>query len=273
MHRSRFAALVAVALISFCSVASAADMPTKAIAYKALTTAPAPSWSGWYIGANAGWIGSASDPITNTSTDTGLGGLGHGQTIGKIPSSLNLNSSGFLGGGQVGYNWQAGNWVYGLEGDIQGANAKATVTSSSAPGLPGLPVATTYNRALDWLGTFRGRVGVTATPSLLLYGTGGLAVGRTKIGNQYICPACSPPSASEATTLNTSTHTSAGWTVGAGAEWMFAPKWSAKVEYLYVDLGNHTSTITYTYTPNISTLTSSARDTANIARGGINYHF
>ena len=110
-------------------------------------------------------------------------------------------------------------------------------------------------------------------PSFLLYATGGLAVGQTKIGNQFICPVCGPPASTQASTTNQNTNTSAGWTVGAGAEWMFAPRWSLKAEYLYVDLGSHSSTITYTYNAGPSTLTSSVRDAENIVRGGINYHF
>jgi len=109
-------------------------------------------------------------------------------------------------------------------------------------------------------------------PSFLVYGTGGLAVGQVKIGNQFICPTCAPPASTEASTTNTNTSTAAGWTVGAGAEWKFAPAWSVKAEYLYVDLGTHSSLITYTY-PIASTLRSSVHDTFNIARVGVNYSF
>jgi outer membrane immunogenic protein len=136
-----------------------------------------------------------------------------------------------------------------------------------------VPVSTGYNREIDWLSTYRGRLGVTATPEVLLYATGGLAVGQTKIGNSFGCPTCNPPSGTETSSANLTSNTSAGWTVGAGAEWMFAPHWSVKAEYLYVDLGSHNSTITYTYGPNTSTLTSSVHDTDNVVRGGINYRF
>jgi outer membrane immunogenic protein len=84
---------------------------------------------------------------------------------------------------------------------------------------------------------------------------------------------CAPPSATEASTANIISSTSAGWTVGAGAEWMFAPQWSVKAEYLYVDLGTNSSTITYAYGANTSALTSSVHDTYNVVRGGINFHF
>jgi outer membrane immunogenic protein len=70
-----------------------------------------------------------------------------------------------------------------------------------------------------------------------------------------------------------SSNTSVGWTSGGGVEWRFAPQWSVKVEYLYVDLGSQSNTITFTCGPNISPLTSTVHDTFNIVRGGINFHF
>jgi outer membrane immunogenic protein len=242
--------------------------------YKAPALMPVLSWSGWYIGANAGWVGSANDTITNTGTDTDGGGLGNGIATGAIPTSLSLGYHGFIGGGQIGYNWQVGSWVYGLEADFDGASAKgdATVGPITVPGH--VPQTTTFHRELDWLATVRGRVGVTVAPAFLVYATGGLAVGETKIGNSYICPTCAPPAFTEASTTNSVSNTSAGWTVGAGAEWMFAPNWSVKAEYLYADLGKHSSTIVYTYGPVFtSSMTSTARDTVNIVRGGINFHF
>ncbi len=196
--------LVGVTLL-FAGPALAADLPVKAP--RAATLMPVLSWSGWYVGANAGWVGSANDTVTNTGTDTDSGGLGTGR------------------------------------------------------------------RELDWLATVRGRLGMTVTPSFLIYGTGGLAIGQTKIGSTEDCPLANPPCASEPSMNTKSTHTSAGWTVGAGAEWMFAPNWSLKAEYLYVDLGSHSNTIVYTYGPFTSSMTSTARDTMNIVRGGINFHF
>jgi len=272
MHRLQCALLATVAVIGFASIASAADMPTKAPVYKAAPAIIAPSWAGWYIGVNAGWVGSGRN-ISNTGTDNGGGGLGALLAAGAIPASVSLNNNGFIGGAQIGYNWQVANWVYGLEADFDGASAKSSTTAVFPGSLAFIPLSTTYNRQLDWLATFRGRIGITATPAFLLYATGGLAVGNTKIGNSFICAGCAPPASTEPSTANQTSNTSAGWTVGAGLEWMFAPQWSLKAEYLYVDLGSHSSTITYTYGGSTSTLTSTVRDTENIVRGGINYHF
>jgi len=251
--------------------ALAADLP--APAYKAPAVAPfAYNWTGFYIGGNAGWVGSANSTVTNVGTDTGAGGLGSVLAGGGLPASVNVPFSGFLGGGQIGYNWQINYWVVGLEADADWVSARGS-TTVVFPGGPFVPNTSTYSRELDWLGTFRGRVGVTATPSLLLYATGGLAVGQTRIGSTESCPAANPPCSSEPGMTNQSSNTAVGWTVGAGTEWMFAPHWSLKAEYLYVDLGSHSSTIIYTYGANSSTLTSTVRDTENIARAGVNYHF
>jgi outer membrane immunogenic protein len=253
-HFHRAAHVVAV-VIGLTSVASAAPLPVY-------------SWAGWYIGGNTGWVGSERN-ITNTGTDTGTNGLGTALRQGNIPASVDLSNNGFIGGGQIGYNWQAGNWVYGFEADFDGASAESSTTVTQPPNIAHGGGAT-FNRELDWLATIRGRIGITATPSFLLFATGGLAVGQTKIGNFVFCPMCPQP----VDTINQNTNTSAGWTVGAGAEWMFAPRWSLKAEYLYVDLGSHSSTITAAYAgPNTSTLTSTFRDSENIVRGGINYHF
>jgi outer membrane immunogenic protein len=248
----------------------AADM--SAPAYKAPLPPPPPlwSWTGFYIGANAGWIGSSSNAITNTGSDTGALGLGSALGAGVIPGSIGLSDSGFIGGGQVGYNWQvAPSWVLGIEADFDGTTAKSS-TVAVFPGGGGIvPLTTTYSRELDTLGTVRGRVGFLSSPGLLWYGTGGLAYGETKIGSGFACATCAPPAA----TGSQSSNTPVGWTVGAGVEWKFAPSWSVKAEYLYVDLGNQSNTISYNYPTGASTLTSNVNERDNIVRFGINYMF
>src|SRR4051812_17226103 len=121
--------------------------------------------------------------------------------------------SGFVGGVQGGYHFQSGPWVFGLEADIQAsaANDRFAAWKFSNP----------------WFGTVRGRVGY-ALNNVMFYGTGGLAFGELR---------------GETFGLSES-HTTAGWTVGAGAEMGFAPNWTAKIEYLYVDLSESRFTIT-----------------------------
>jgi outer membrane immunogenic protein len=140
--------------------------------------------------------------------------------------------SGFAGGVQAGYNWQTGPWVFGIEGDIQATGADDTF----AP----------WKFSNPWFGTVRGRAGY-AFSNILFFGTGGLAFGELR---------------GETFGLSES-HTNAGWTLGAGAEFGFAPNWSAKVEYLYVDLSNSNFTITGT----------SNGYRFGLVRAGVNYHF
>jgi outer membrane immunogenic protein len=252
--------------------AMAADMPVKALP-------PPPTWTGLYWGVNAGWVGSSQYNITNTGTDTGLGGLGTFLAIGAIPGTIGVSHSGFIGGGQIGYNWQiAPAWVAGIEGDFQGTTANGSAGSVFLGSLGFLPITTVYKYELDDLGTVRARLGWLSSPNLLWYGTAGLAYGQTKLTTTAQCPTWAPPCSTESTTSLSSNRTSVGWTAGAGVEWKLSPVWSVKAEYLYVDLGsNQTNTITYTYGPNpvclfcTSSLTSSVHEKDNIVRFGVNY--
>ena len=158
-----------------------------------------------------------------------------GANLGYEWGSVNNNPakpSGFVGGVQAGYNFQTGPWVFGVEGDIQAAGADDTF----AP----------WKFSNPWFGTLRGRAGY-AFSNVLFYGTAGLAFGELR-----------------AQTFGwTESHTSAGWTIGAGAEVGFAPNWSAKVEYLYIDLSTSQFAITGV----------SNGYSASVVRAGVNYHF
>ncbi|HEX9470862.1 MAG TPA: outer membrane protein [Bradyrhizobium sp.] len=140
--------------------------------------------------------------------------------------------SGFEGGAQAGYNFQSGPWVFGIEGDIEATGASDTF----AP----------WKFSNPWFGTVRGRAGY-AFNNILFYGTGGLAFGELR---------------AETFGLSES-HTNAGWTVGVGAEFGLAANWSAKIEYLYVDLSS--SNFTITGMPNAYQF--------GVVRAGVNYHF
>jgi opacity protein-like surface antigen len=171
--------------------------------------------------------------------------------------SNNGSNGGFIGGGQIGYNWQFYNsFVAGLEADIQGIAG----SNGGRSAIRVVPVGvdsndnnsnyigvTSARGNLQYIGTVRGRLGWLATPTLLLYGTGGLAYGGvtlntyTQVTNDYYSAepgfgAHLPPSFGGVNFSNTQV----GWTAGGGLEWMFFPNWSAKVEYLYYDLGTVT---------------------------------
>jgi outer membrane immunogenic protein len=158
-----------------------------------------------------------------------------GANLGYEWGSVNNNPakpSGFVGGVQAGYNFQNGPWVFGVEGDIQATGADDTF----AP----------WKFSNPWFGTLRGRAGY-AFSNVLVYGTAGLAFGELR-----------------AQTFGwTESHTSAGWTIGAGAEVGFAPNWSAKLEYLYIDLSTSQFAITGV----------SNGYSASVVRAGVNYHF
>jgi outer membrane immunogenic protein len=158
-----------------------------------------------------------------------------GANLGYEWGSVNNNPakpSGFVGGVQAGYNFQNGPWVFGVEGDIQATGADDTF----AP----------WKFSNPWFGTLRGRAGY-ALSNVLFYGTAGLAFGELR-----------------AQTFGwTESHTSAGWTIGAGAEVGFAPNWSAKLEYLYIDLSTSQFAITGV----------SNGYSASVVRAGVNYHF
>jgi outer membrane immunogenic protein len=120
-------------------------------------------------------------------------------------------------------------------------------------------------------------LGFLVTPNFLFYGTAGLAYADFKLGSAATCPTFTPPCEGQAGTSDQISNWSFGWTVGAGVEWKFAPDWSVKAEYLYVDLGTQSNTITYDYTSlltsHFSSLTSTVSEHDNIVRFGVNYMF
>jgi outer membrane immunogenic protein len=190
------AATVAVTL-AVLPAANAADFPARRMPEKAPAYIPPQlySWTGFYIGAN--------------------GGGGFGRSALHFPGEMDrFDVAGGLIGGTVGFNYQLGSVVLGLEGDLDWS----TINGSGAC-IVGTLSCQTKN---DWLGTARGRIGY-AFDQFLPYVTGGAAFGNLNAG----MPAFG---------LIDATRT--GWTLGAGIEYGFLPNWSAKLEYLYVDLGS-----------------------------------
>lgn len=252
MHRLSIAIIAALSTIAVTQIASAA--PPAAMPY---------SWTGFYVGGNIGYSwGDASGNIS----DSGFGGF-------LLPTSFSasLKPDGVIGGGQVGYNWQANNtWVFGLEADFQGSAERASTSLSNPFGInPYLGTLTQNIEAkILWFGTLRGRVGVLATPTLLLYATGGLAYGETDVSAAGIFTGFFPGGYS----FNSS-HTNVGWTLGGGIEGAIpnTSNWTWKLEYLYIDLGSQSGAGTETafgtnYTWNV-------KFTDNILRIGVNYKF
>lgn len=186
---------------------------------------PTANWTGLYIGGNGG-SGTAIDKSTAP-----LSGTPGGAPV--FDEAFNLSPAGYLGGIQIGYNWQAANWVFGLEADIQGSTQKDKACQYICTTAP--PVeSVTYDQRLPWFGTVRGRVGYSVGSSLF-YGTGGLAYGEVRTNIDYAL--------GDHANVEFS-HTRTGWIAGAGIEspfelfGLFGKNWTAKTEYLYVDLGS-----------------------------------
>jgi outer membrane immunogenic protein len=171
----------------------------------------------------------------------GGGGWGHSNWD---TSAARINTSGGMVGGTAGYNWQIGSAVLGVEGDIDWANLKGTNTSTLCP----LGCSTSDT----WLSTVRGRAGY-AFGGVLPYVTGGLAVGDIRAATPGFAGA---------------SNTSAGWTAGGGIEFALPGNWSAKAEYLYVDLGKFNCG---TACNGLPTDNVSMHD--NVVRAGVNYRF
>jgi outer membrane immunogenic protein len=248
--------------------AYAADLPVKA----PVIVAPIPSWAGFYIGGNAG-AGSAEGTYTLAPGGCFLTNCGGGVPLNPLRTFTEDHlDTFFVGGAQAGYNWQAGNFVYGLEGDINYNGWNNTTNNIYALVAPlGGTFTTAVNTKLDWFGTFRGRFGVAASPTILIYATGGLAYGEVKSSTLGTF------SAGGDTYAGTASSTKAGWTAGGGMEWLFMPNWSLKWEYLYIDLGklNYADRciLACGALAPAPAYATSVQFREQVARIGINYHF
>jgi outer membrane immunogenic protein len=264
--------------------ASAADLP---VYTKAPAVAVVYDWTGYYIGTNVGYSwgrGSTDGNVTGTQNVSVFRTAGANlissvnTALATLPLSGRADVNGFIGGGQLGYNWQRGTWLFGLEGDIQFSNERGSSDVCTVAGCPVGSTVFTRDYKLDWFGTARGRVGFLPAERILLYATGGLAYGGFS-GSSTTLPL----------DIGTWSSTNVGWTVGAGAEAALGSNWSVKFEYLYMDLGHvggssATSTVATNAanTPsagfNTTTTTNLAyvfntKFTDNIVRVGLNYKF
>jgi outer membrane immunogenic protein len=276
--------VVCIAVTALCGApALAADMAVKA---QPIASVPAPvyGWTGWYAGINAGYSWSNSS-IDTTATD-GAAALGVGINFqsSALTSGSNYNiptsQQGFIGGGQVGYNYQMGAYLAGFETDIQGIASRkngGNVVNSIPFGAAFQNVSAASNMRIDYLGTLRGRLGIIVRPSTVIYATGGLAYGGVSAQTQE--SAITTNGSSLAFGSGNFSTARAGYTIGGGAEMLLNPKWSIKAEYLYYDLGS----AKYSLSPLIqfdlgtqatsTNATSTARFNGSIARAGVNYHF
>jgi outer membrane immunogenic protein len=227
--RLKFAALLLASLgLGAVQSAVAADLPARGPVYKAPPAPVAFSWTGCYIGGNVGGLW-----LNGDWTDAAGAGAG------------SQTASGVTAGGQVGCNYQTGPWVFGVEGMFNWADASGDTS------LAGIGLHTDTN----WLANATGRVGYAIDRNLLYVKGGGAWIDQSNtatVGGVLV---------------DAGDSTRGGWTVGAGWEYAFAPNWSAKIEYNYMDFGSHSPSFSSAAT------TFNVDQNAHLALFGINYRF
>jgi outer membrane immunogenic protein len=256
---------VAVAFLLTSTTAFAADLAPQPAAPIAPAETPF-SWTGFYVGLNAGYHwGSGDFPFA--IADTGTGGLSEFSALGAIPSKGVSNIGGAAVGAQVGYNHQFGQFVLGAEADIDWLSGRKSESSSLGEDNVTL-FSTSNSRSMDYFGTARVRLGFAPIDRLLIYETGGLAFGDAKSSFSLAVPIAQPPLAASA-----SARSDIGWTVGGGVEYAMTEHWTVKAEYLYYDLGNKSSTVSFNYGNDTTSMTGRAKNNGNLMRLGFNYKF
>jgi outer membrane immunogenic protein len=235
--------------------AAAADLGAKPARAPVYTKAPPPpayfNWNGFYIGGNGGYsFGKADTSVTGLTP------------LVAVPVNIGVTPKGWLGGGQIGYNWQgAGSpWVFGLETDFQATGETDTGICTFPTCVPNASVKNAY----PYFGTFRGRIGWDPS-QWLFYITGGLAYAEINRGVNQL-----------GVVSFQETIWRVGFAIGAGVEYAFDSHWSIKAEFLYLDYGTGGVTIAASGPLGpapLGAVVLSTHWTDDVARGGINYRF
>ena len=287
MRRLSHSLIAAVSAVAFTQIASAADMPVNAPVYKA-PAAVAPSWTGFYVGANigGGWGSRNVDYVPNDPAAVVLFGPG----FNGAPPSASFTSSGVLGGLQLGYNWQFNrNWLIGLETDFDWSGIKGSGLSGGVVSLGPSPFTATADEHIKWFGTVRARLGYLPADNVLAYITGGFAYGRVEHTGMYVVNvgngfsdnnsgfrfACHP-NENATCFAGSASSVATGWTAGGGLEYAFWKNLTLKAEYLYVSLDSKSVTETATNFAGLKPSSFNAnfnRTNFNVARLGMNYRF
>ena len=260
--------------------ALAADLGARPITKAPIIAPPVFSWTGCYIGGNVGWSRAEHD-LTTFAAPFPTNNINDAARTAIINSGIaSLDQDGFTGGGQVGCNYQAGSFVFGIEGDFNALDVGASRdTGEFIEPISGRRVRSIDSISQDWFATVRGRVGY-AWDRFLVYGTGGVAITELNINKSFswdfpgdLCPILG--------TLNNChvggfSDTRTGWTAGGGFEWAFAPSWSVKAEYLFADFGSVsyvTANRGLAFNPPLQTATHTVDSTLQVVRLGVNWRF
>jgi outer membrane immunogenic protein len=254
MKKVRTQLLATVAVMTLSGAAYAADM---GVPMKAPPPAPIPytNWQGFYIGGLVG-VGRLNETAEYKSL--GAGKVNFNSTCGGYAAtSCATSATGVIGGVEVGYDWQSRYFVYGVVADWTWTGLNHTRTNACGSSV------WTHTGRVDWLASFRGRMGL-AVDDTLVYFTGGIALGGLKSSGQY-----SDFDAPNRAALDT---VKAGWVAGLGVEHKFTPNWSGKAEFLYYDLGRASVNSSIT-SPTTATYTTTFNHEIFVGRVGLAYHF
>jgi outer membrane immunogenic protein len=259
--------------------------------YTPIPVAPPYSWTGFYIGGNAGYSWGQQDTsltIADGPTNTDchfceVSGVFLDQAAIQSAGSPSFSPSGFTGGIQAGYNWQLPSlWVLGFETDFDSYQLSQTkATSTTMPQITALGVCTgtcianfSTSVSTNWLFTARPRIGYGWNQTLFFV-TGGVAVSQVRFSQSYSDNINNPPEGPGIESASSS-KTLVGWTAGAGVEQALTPNWTVKAEYLYTEFGGFSlsGTLHDSTTTDFSNFSNSVGHlTSSTVRGGVNYKF
>jgi outer membrane immunogenic protein len=254
--RNSISAAVAIACLGCGGIgaAAAADLPARTY-----TKAPPPvvavyDWGGFYIGGDVGWAGSRQTGEVDALPSPGFGAPSvPGNELagfGLLPTNHGLKRDGVIGGLYAGYNWQVGQTIFGIEGDgsyLGGRGSNTQALFSSLGGVPTLDGSKIQLTASDrWLASIRGRLGY-ASNQVMVYATGGVAFTEVHSNLNLMVPPNQVGSLSDLNDAPSSftsfSQNKTGYAAGAGIEWMFAPNWIGRLEYLHYGFGGATGVL------------------------------
>ena len=259
------------ALVVLAGPAFAADMAPRMYTKAAPVVAPIYNWSGMYAGLHAGYTFGDRNGVDTTGI---LAGNVANVAAGARAPFVGVDRDGFIGGGQIGWNWQSNSpWVWGLEADISYTDVRSTTNFVTIlpPALGGAaggsPLNNSLSSKMEYFGTVRGRLGY-AWDRTMVYATGGLAYGQVENSAVF------NNAANVAQFAGSSRDTKTGYTVGGGIEHAWTGNWTVKAEYLYYDLGRND--VTVPVLPGVAGAggyISSFKNDGHIVRAGLNYKF
>jgi outer membrane immunogenic protein len=265
--------LATTATLALGSAAFSADLPSRRAAPAPYVAVPVFTWTGFYIGGNAGYMFGDDNRITTSGNQAvTIGNV----AVGARPASVRNDPEGFTGGGQIGYNLQFGNVVVGLEADAAYTDFQRNVRVIGTTG-----AASDFRTDMGFLGTVRGRLGY-AWDRVLVYGTGGFAYADVDNSARFFAtPAAGGLTVTQFFGRRSEIET--GWTAGGGVEFALPTSFSLfgsnavtfKAEALYYDLGRRNIIVADTGAAPVrgSSYTSRFDNNGVIARAGINFKF